>query len=80
MDAKIRDALRYLKTLPPMERLVLIMNDPRDSQENHDMTMALISLSRVGRMDDNERRAYELLRTQPQLESGPGGLIYTVTP
>lgn len=62
MDAKIRDALRYIKTLPPMERLVLIMNNPRDNQENHELTMALISLSRVGRMDDNERRAYELLR------------------
>lgn len=74
MDAKIRDALRYLKTLPVEDRLIAVL-DLSNHEEVMQASLILSDASMIAIMPRSQRALLEKLR-QPQLESGPGGLTY----
>lgn len=61
MDAKIRDAIRYLKTLSVEDRLVAVLN-LADSKEIAEAQEVLSAAIHVQLMRPQERSLYDKLR------------------
>lgn len=65
MDAKIRDALRYLKTLPVEDRLIAVL-DLSNHEEVMQASRILSDASMIAIIPRSQRALLEKLR-QPQL-------------